>query len=197
MIATAVDMTIDEQSACSIFSSCYKSDLYQSIEATKKLTGFFRFMGEGSISQRDNDHPEDTSCKLTRPHRLLLHPREGERAKTNDSQSPLRSSLRQGDRRLRLRSDAQSEVPMLGLREELSRDRLDQDHSSNQHFRRTRRQSDGHLHRGDSAGRVYELLEVGEEESEEQHARRARFVRAAEGKSEQQSSQSRRVRPSP
>lgn len=64
--ATFVDATLRFKESCNLFVSCEKSPILQSIEMTKRMNGFFKFFGEGSLSRFDDQKPDDTSCLIKR-----------------------------------------------------------------------------------------------------------------------------------
>ena len=70
--ATAIDINIFFDDACASFLSCYKSAIFQTLEATKNIIGFYKFFGEGGVSQVNEDNPDDQSCKLISPGCLFL-----------------------------------------------------------------------------------------------------------------------------
>ena len=65
--ATIADANLRTLDSCDIFVSCEKSPLMQSLESTKSLRGFFKFLGEGNLSQENDEDPEDLSCIIIRP----------------------------------------------------------------------------------------------------------------------------------
>jgi hypothetical protein len=65
--ATFIEIEIYNSDSCGVFTSCWKSSLFQSLQSTKSLKGFLKFLGEGSLSQGDPDDPNNTSCLLIRP----------------------------------------------------------------------------------------------------------------------------------
>jgi hypothetical protein len=62
---TAVDYKFNRLNSCGTFKSCRKNGLIQTLEATKNFVGFYKFFGEGSVSQVPED-PKDESCNLKR-----------------------------------------------------------------------------------------------------------------------------------
>jgi len=65
--ATFVDTNLRSSDVCKIYLSCEKSPLMQSLESTKSLIGYWKFFGEGNLSQKDEDEPDNLSCWLIRP----------------------------------------------------------------------------------------------------------------------------------
>lgn len=53
--ATAIDYKLNRPTSCAMFKSCRKNGMFQTLEATKNFVGFFKFFGEGSISQVPDD----------------------------------------------------------------------------------------------------------------------------------------------
>ena len=62
--ATAIDINLFFDDACASFMSCFKSAIFQTLEATKNIIGFYKFFGEGGVSQVNEDDPTDKSCKV-------------------------------------------------------------------------------------------------------------------------------------
>lgn len=60
---TAIESKLAFDASCGSFMSCYKSALFQTLEATKNLIGFYKFFGEGNLTQIPDDE-KDESCKL-------------------------------------------------------------------------------------------------------------------------------------
>ena len=58
--ATAIDYNFNRPASCAMFKSCRKNGMFQTLEATKNFVGFFKFFGEGSVSQVPED-PKDLS----------------------------------------------------------------------------------------------------------------------------------------
>lgn len=65
MSFTAVDINLAFDAGCDVFTSCHKSALFQTLEATKNIIGFYKFLGEGNTSQIPDDE-SDQSCILKR-----------------------------------------------------------------------------------------------------------------------------------
>ena len=64
--ATIADTNLRISDVCKTFISCEKSTIVQTLESAKSFRGFFKFIGEGNLSQKDEDEPENVSCKLIR-----------------------------------------------------------------------------------------------------------------------------------
>ncbi len=72
--ATSILYNVSNQDTCKIFENCVKNPFFQLLEATKNKSGFFKFIGEGSVTKIPDDE-KDLSCKLKRPIRsqVQLH----------------------------------------------------------------------------------------------------------------------------
>lgn len=120
--ATWVDVNIRADDACKVYLSCEKSPLMQSLESTKNLVGYYKFFGEGSLSQKDEDEPDNKSCGLNRPDRVHLLPQQGHHPHRPRPHPPVLDRLHHQQGRVRLRGRAQRGVRLFRLRPELSAD---------------------------------------------------------------------------
>ncbi len=132
--ATFIDTNLRNSDSCAIFTSCWKSPLFQSLQSTKTLRGFMKFFAEGSLSQGNPDEPENTSCSLKRPSSLQLQHHRWSRNHDSFTQFVLWDSVQNRYRRLRLSSRSDSNLRLWCLPKVLQSNRLGQNYSQADNF---------------------------------------------------------------